>query len=370
MSTDNDQTAAWLNETLLLRDVDDGHDVASATPWWKMTGRQSKRGILMKVKYGSSRNDVWNEVTEILLYASVTGSHDSLPSPPGSSSPAPSGENVNPDPFGAAQQINVYALPLSSKIIEHATECTSRVTPPPEGAATQARFLPRPAIPTVTDGARQQKRQSLSSMFDDATHKRRKTKGRGGESVAQVMAGFDRPTSQQGPQPFERIESQDTPAVPMKSKAPRAGLKRANTVIGSEVNRPTSVSGYLAQGKRSSLHRVESAISPRESPTLSDSDAIIAQQNKSALTKVVMAGMRLYGLQQKKKPSKTISNVPPSVAELTITDDGADEYKLVYHQTFKAACFAFRKHLGEEVIGLEAMRDIVDRLLSIFCVDL
>ena len=236
-------------------------------------------------------------------------------------------------------------------------------------SAPQAYFLPYTHEPAQVTQQAPQKRQSISTLFEDATKKRRKLKRGGGESISQAMAGVDRPPSQHDL--WERQE-----ALQPQHKDPRTrSLSRISNITpatGPENARPTSRSAPLAHGKRSSLHRMESAISTRDSPTLSDVDGSYAQQNKAALTKVIMAAMRLHGLQQKKKPLSH-SQLPNPVTSLTdmnvVTNEADDEYKLVYHQTFKAAMFTFRKHLDGLLISQERMREIVDRLLTMFCSD-
>jgi hypothetical protein len=103
--------------------------------------------------------------------------------------------------------------------------------------------------------------------------------------------------------------------------------------------------------------------------------------NKNALSRLIMAGMRMYGLQQRKKPtastgSRAASETPSTNAPTASTcqpqpgqPKDEDQYKLVYHQTLKAASFALRAHMSRTAIGQDAMRDTVDRLLAIFCTD-
>lgn len=369
VSTDNDDTANWLSDSLLVQQVQENDGIRLEEPWWAHLERQSERGILLKVEKGVAEFGGWNEITEILLYASVKGDNASLPTPPTSSSPTPPGESVSED-HTREKEIKVYALPLSSNIINHAKHGAQNITPHPEGIPKQARFLP--LHPREHDEIRtiSQKRQSLSSLFNDATQKRRKLKGRGGESVAQAMASIDRPASQHSMLPAILNECQETSTLPVKAKVARTGLTRAATVSGSEFPRPSSRSGSLANGKRSSLHRVESAVSPRDSPTFSDADDSVAQQNKAALTKMVMAGMRLYGFQQKKKPGTASTIDPRAVAGASApSNDVEEEYKLVYHQTFKAVSFTFRKQMQTQVIAQDLMRDVVDRCLNLFCTD-
>ena len=88
-----------------------------------------------------------------------------------------------------------------------------------------------------------------------------------------------------------------------------------------------------------------------------------------------MAGMRLYGLQQRKRTSKSraVSEVPSQTANLDPPLNSAledvDEYKLVYHQTFKGCCFALREHFAKSTVNQAVMREVADKLLAIFCSD-
>lgn len=370
--TGNETTTRWLTEALLDCEDSKLYEDASREPWWSQLGRQSENGILLRVETKNEEKGGFPDViSEILLYAAVTKTDTALPIPPTSSSPAPLDDGIADalDPGG--KTVKVYALPLCSNIISRARLSTEALSPSLRDiqSAGQACFLPHTNDPVRVTQPVPQKRQSISTLFDDATRKRRKIKGRGGESVSQAMAGLDRPPSQHG------LPEKQEASLPQQNDLRRNSLSRASSMtssVGPEYPPPTSRSGPLANGKRSSLHRVESVISPRDSPTLLDADGSHGQQNKAALTKVIMAAMRLHGLQQKKRPASK-SQLPSQATlhtETSAATNGAeDEYKLVYHQTFKAATFTFRKYLNAQVIPQEAMRDAVDQLLIMFCTD-
>ncbi len=354
----------------------DGEEEALSQPWWTSLGKQSEQGILLKVDKGGGDCLRCRGITELLLYAAVKLEDGALPTPPASSSPAPDGESC---PEEMPKEVKVYALPLSSTIISEASNSMLVIPPSPEDTPnfTPACFLPDFRQQTQVTLKTQGKRQSLSSLFDDATQKRRKLKGRGGERVAQAMASLDRPASQHSILTETWHQSDRQSQVPGQGTMARQGLTRAATISsipGPEIDRPASRSRALANGKHTSLHRVESAISPLDSPTLSGTNDSYENQNKAALTKVTMAGMRLYGLQQKKKIGKGVASQGPSTVVASngaswAEREGDDEYKLVYHQTIKAATFAFRRQFFLQVIPQETMRDVVDRLLTLFCGD-
>ena len=333
---------------------------------------QSQNGILLKVGTGNEEEQgIRNVVTEMLLYAAVADIGGALPTPPAFSGPARPDEDLEDALIQSGTGIKVFALPLCSSVIGGVKNSIEICQPVPteSQSAGQACFLSYTHDPARVAEPAPQKRPSISTLFEDATQKRRKLKGHGGESISQTMAVIDRLPSQHGLR-----EKQET-AQPQQKDLRRRSLSRASSmtpVAGLENSRPASRSGPLANGKRSSLHRVESAISPRDSPMLSDAEGNFAQQNKAALTKVVMAAMRLHGLQQKKKlPTKPQlpHQMPLNSDTNVMADEAEDEYKLVYHQTFKAAVFTFRKHVNTLLISQETMRDIVDRLLTMFCTD-
>ena len=368
LSTGDEATAACLTGILLGDNVQDGQNEASGESWWNGLGKQSDRGILVKVDDEGTAINRPRKITEILLYAAVESNSPSLPTPPGSSSP----NDGHPSSGVQAKAVKVFALPLSSSVIDRIKNSVNVVTPSSEDLEqpSPAYFLPNGwDQPKAVQSARQ-KRPSLSSLFDDATQKRRKFKGRGGESVAQAMANIDRSVPSNGFSIESNCDSQDQFPTKTNDKARKALSRSASMTLGakSEQIRPTSQSGSFNSGRRSTLHRMESAISPRNSPVLSEPDDTYGNQNRAALAKIVMAGMRLYGLQQRKsRPGRSQVTEPSSHA--LSKADAEDEYKLVYHQTFKAAMFAFRNQFSAKLVPQETMRDVVDRFLDLFCTD-
>ena len=367
--TDNAATVDWLTKTLLRHGDLKPHCDSFGEPWWSYPSRQSDHGVLLGIESDVTGRDVGSHVTEVLIYAAATEMAKRMPTPPASSSPAPFSEDIPKHHVVEEPEVKVYAVPLCSNIIRQAENISGMCSPPLEDntLSHEARFLPHSLERHQGAHTGPQKRLKIASLFEDATQQRRMLKGRGGERISKAMSSIDRPPSQNGLPKVSHGEEREI--VPLqRSKEARGGLSRASSttsLASSEYPRPASRSGALANGKRSSLHRVESAISPRDSPTLSDLDSSLCQQNKIALTRVIMAGMRLHGLQQKKKTFKAQENREPA----TIAVEADDEYKVVYHQTLKAATFTFRKYLDNQVIPQEALRDVVDRLLAIFCTD-
>jgi hypothetical protein len=96
-----------------------------------------------------------------------------------------------------------------------------------------------------------------------------------------------------------------------------------------------------AYSKRSTLSRVS---------TLSHlpDELTVELRNKEALSKVVMAAMRMHGLQQRKRNRTGHNSSAPGIDESqqlgedTAADEAMkdDDFKLIYHQTFKGAALA------------------------------
>ena len=371
VSTTNEATTRWLNKALIDYEEPDLNGVASRQPWWTYPGMQSDNGILLKVEDGNEEeHGIQNVVTEILFFAAVAIISPELPTPP-ASSPAflagDSGDALNQD----TKIIKVLALPIHSNVIGPVNDSMKIGSPNSQDSpgARQACFLPYSDDQSRTTQLTTQKRQSISNLFEDASQKRRKLKRRGGESISQTMAGIDRLPSQHGMR-----EQQDAPQ-PQENDLRRKSLSQASNVMpvrGPEASQPPSRSGLLANGKRSSLHRAESVNLLDNSSMLPDANGSYEQQNRTAMTKVLLAAMRLHGIQQKKRPqsqSQPSNQVTLHTTKNQIANEIEDEYKLVYHQTFKAAMFTFRKHFNAYLISQETMRDVVDRLLVMFCTD-
>ncbi|KAL9128569.1 MAG: hypothetical protein Q9217_002768 [Psora testacea] len=369
VESDNVAAVDWFSDVLLSGNEDERSNGVVTESWWLGPTRQSECGILLKVEDGRRRGDDASKATEIVLYAAVETSESMSPTPAASSSPAFDPGASQPI-HSAENKIRLYALPLSSGFIQQAQQVSGLYSPPPE-LEGQAYFIPE-SIAKEDLGA---KRQKITSLLNDATRQRKQLKGRGGESVAQAMASIDRAASQ-------HLKPAPTHGAPLDQK-PDATLSRSKSFsrassmssLALDCDRPASRSVALAQGKRSSLHRVERVFSQHEGFKASESDDVFAERNKAALAKVVMSGMRLHGLQQKKKSGKDTSSsgLCRSASLLggndTTHQDSEDEYKLVYHQTYKAALFAIRAHCNIRLVSQETMRDIVDQLLDLFCTD-
>lgn len=123
-----------------------------------------------------------------------------------------------------------------------------------------------------------------------------------------------------------------------------------------------------------------------------DPDAVIAD-NKTLITRTVLTCMRLYGFHRADmrsasgkppggagaEPELDVSGTTPAPEALRaetpapgITSDD-DEFKVMYHATYKAAAFALRRYLKQapgvapSVLKKEKAMTCIDELLRLFC---
>ncbi|KAK1049293.1 hypothetical protein LTR74_017349 [Friedmanniomyces endolithicus] len=319
------------------------HDHQESPRWWQNATPNSPLGILadvdsspLGVRQGGSR------VTEILFYAS----RDALPAQSSQTSPVPS--------------FSVRALLLSSDLLAQATEPTPPSSPDEYNRETEGIFLPlpTPATAEIINEPPVRKRKSVNETFDDAAERRKNARRKGGEGVAAAAAVKTESS-------IPSLKYRRTVSI-SESQANPPGIRplsRSPSVVSS---RPTTAGA----AKHSSLSRVQSISGPSTEDSLED-------KNKAIISRVITAGMRLYGLTQSKKPRLRASSAAPFLAvEGCPEPDAADqrkdeEYKLIYHQVFKGTCFAYREHMPASSLQphTEALRGTVDGLLDIFCND-
>ena len=323
-------------------------------------------GILTRVEFGENIKPPFPQTTEIVFYLSQPiANAERFPEP----LPEPA------HPFRARfGEYCVHALPLSSELLKainyqaldpplstkDATGSSNRSNDEAQGQFLVPIFeAPKESLEHAL------KRKRAISLFEEATERRRKANRYGGESIAFFASKYSQQDSI--PQSGPSIESQSQ-------------KQNETTLLGSSngVGRPSI--GHLRSQSTgtSSVHRPSSRKESRL-PVITDGAVVslLEERNKETISRVVMAGMRLFGLspRSRKLESRRQSVVPESQSEQekegTSVPPEADTYKLVYHQTFKGAVFAFRKHMHHELLHLktERVREVVDQLLTIFCCD-
>lgn len=387
--TEDEETERWLENCLLsnFHDQDDADESLShiMSPWWFRAAQQSDLGILLEVRNEMSAFErPGDEITEFLIYATVSKFFDSasyLPSPPASSSPLRINGNDESSHAALTQKVRFRAVPLASTAHQGACvngPCISPATlqrydDNDDDDDDEAYFLP--TIPNTTSAAHDSphKRQRLLHLFEDATYQRKQLRRRGGESISKAMAGLDSPSLHLENQRGLKLE-ESNPLNTQKIKREKMLSRSSSTPSSTEIHSSWLNSKALKVGNdiQGALSGGEGVDSWEQTPTLPTKTNSFEDQNKSVLTRIIMAGMRIYGLQQRRKPIKLQADSELG-ADSTITDKsltrGDDEYKTVYHQTLKVATFTFRNQINKEVINQATMGDVVDQLLALFCTD-
>lgn len=378
MWTTSESTEEWFASILLSKPATTESFEAHPREWWTFARAQAPTGILVQVE-DDRANSKGPKITEILFYGTIaapTSASGALPTPP-SSSPDPT--HVSPDPE-LLPELRVHALPLSSDLLCRDSTTAALPASPALSAADplttiEPQFLP----PTYTSEQAPVSPKRKRDIFDEAELARKKARSKGGEGISATAA-----RAQESQHSFGRRSSIsiDTKVLPggSDSRPPSAhALARpisrthSRSPSISSDSRPLSRKGAPeCQTKRSTLSQVATVPLQPEEPTTES-------RNKEALSRVVMAAMRMHGFQQRKKHKSRRSSVAPGVqveeqlsAEAIAEETAKDEeYKLIYHQTYKSAVLAFRKHMSSKPLHSQPDRlgDVVERLLAIFCTD-
>ncbi len=311
--------------TILLRD--DTH-----AAWWQTARLNSTFGILTSVRSDVKRTSA-PAATEVLFFASR-----------------------------GTEGLSVHALPLSSHLLGHHLVPTPPASPTLHaedakeiaasflrlGCASESEVVNEPPV---------RKRKNATDVFDEAAERRKKARSKGGQGVAAAAASRSGPCV---PSLQHRRNTSNSQNVPVQSRP----LSRSSSVAS-----PRPATAAQPPQSRSSLSQMQNV-------DMSLKDASVEAKNKDVISRIVMAGMRLYGLSQQKgrkthDDASSASQRDLAVERDTDTDRGEEEYKYVYHQTFKGTCFAFRTTTtSQDLLPFTlAIRDTVDKLLAIFCND-
>jgi hypothetical protein len=361
VSTNDSTTQQYLERVLLACPQE--HEV-----WWNTIQSESPLGILVGVEVGDTTKNGGPRVTELLLVASKAHASfgQRLPTPP-ASSPFETGVDASDDPT-----LRILALAISSDLLVPA----NLPSPPLSPALGTCESIPAIFLPQNLGLASEtvhepptKKRRTVESSLDAAVTRRDAARRGGGGSVSAAAAVK--------PDISHRRTSSNA-NIPIQTRP----LSRSPSLVAS---RPGSVRGaHSLESKPSTLNRVQSLSGlPVEATPETTAEATTEIKNKDAIARVVMAGMRLYGLSQSKgktrnKQQRSGSASPALVAEDTATPDEIEaerkrdeEYKTVYHQVYKGVCFAFRAHMQTMLLQgyTDALREAAEKLLAMYCCD-
>lgn len=381
MWTTEEATQAWF-ESILLSNPPPGkttsHDVRQ---WWDLARSQSPIGILVQVQRGEEEDVHRPRVTEILFYGTIAASSTSeLPTPPSSS---PYVDNAHGE---VLPELRVHALPLSSDLLHTTVDIAGDAEP---------HFLP----PIHNSHVLLKSPKRNRDLFEEATIQYKKARGRGGRAVSAAAA---RVSESQNVYTHRKSSlSIDTKASSYPDSRPPSASDHLSRPTSRRISRSPSISSDTrplsrkglpeAHARRSNLSQVATVPIQPEEPTTES-------RNKDALVKVVMAAMRMHGLQQRKQNRSRRASAAGAEESQQLSEEAAaeeaakdDEYKLIYHQTYKGAALALvchtlpcphlrlktptnhvqRKHMSTVPLHAtpDKMRDIVEKLLTLFLSD-
>lgn len=399
-------TSQWLKAKLLRNMWLDDEDLE------KFQLLQCPVGLLINVDNSSQRatSAAKSIVSDLLIYGilSSKASFERLPTPPESSSP----DFHESTPF-VKRELRIYAAPLSDHLI----------------AKTHA--LPSP-LPTLNDvhtedaefveflhgsNSPNQKRKRVATLFEVAAQHHRRVRQKGGEAVSQLMANaLSQSQSSTQPQTLKiKRESEEPDILALERIASQRGRSlslgpnsNTSTPLESHTRHSRSNSNRgLAHSASSSSRRatpnpaLEASVRreaspglpfPEETPHLvsSPKDAeTIVSENKHLITRTILTCMRLYGYNRSTFRSVSTSKgiTAGGINSGQEETDGIramtpapgmeeDEFKTMYHATYRASTFALRKYLKETpvagetlppVLKKEKAMTLIDEFLKLFC---
>jgi hypothetical protein len=295
--TDNPDAESWFRDRLLRepKDPENGR----AEPWFDVSN-QSYAGILASVE-SNEVSLASPAIADILFFAVVepTSSDDS-----------------------EDRCLQVQAIPLACGL---------------ESLSSPNSAVPRTASLIGNGYSDSQGKSQSQDIFEAATEIRRRSKGRGGIEIAAAAAGLSQARLLVGHKKSKGVQSQIDTA---------AGSREAPQILAKPTV-PSPIEGIESQRlltRSSSLPSARTVDQPtfQASGPNSRDPASLEQQNKDAISRLVMAGMRLHGYQPRKRKSKPTGSMTVEETQSFASDD----HKLVYHQTYKAATFIFVSSLG------------------------
>ncbi|KAF7587394.1 hypothetical protein BBP40_007338 [Aspergillus hancockii] len=406
LHTTDIETSQWLKDRLL------------GTAWLEKENFDSFQavqcpvGLLVSVD-GTTRTKTKSAITDILVYGVVSSatSYERPPTPPVSSS-ASSDEPVS---RVVKQELRIYGTPISSSLISKTQALPSPQNPSGLfGNGKLAEFLPDIRSPSP-------KRKRVATLFESVAQHHKRVRQKGGEGVSQLMAH----SHSQPSQPLRIKRESEEPNLPILDR------------IVSQRSRSVSIGGNLHVGKPSELRTEQSRPSssrghPREfikrntpnpfiesslgkerelSPALPSSDGrfeassvpkdagSIILENKNTISRTILTCMRLYGFNRPTTRSGSSSKNPTNHDTVSSHSEGKDarmttaaaplttptssmdedEFKVMYHATYRASAFALRKYLKEAPVSEDSLKPLppllekgkamtyIDEFLRLFC---
>ncbi|KAJ9364720.1 hypothetical protein C8Q69DRAFT_74727 [Paecilomyces variotii] len=381
-------------------------------------------GILLQVQSSRRGTTVGHPISDILVYG-ILSNRAPLgrpPTPPVSSSP-----DVQEEEDGSGlvkRELRVYASPLSGSLISKAQALPSPPSSPENRSLGSnghfAEFIPDLRSPSP-------KRKRVATLFEVAAQHHKRVRQKGGEAVSQLMAHANsqsipplnpikikKEPDEIGNYALERISSQRARSLSLggslrasrpadnrlESQRPSTAKSHGrNTISRANTPNPFHDSSSL-RIEKSEVPSSQSNSDPLSGPK---DVATIISENKTLMTRTILTCMRLYGYHRSNSRSSTNKNHAATQADLdsfnaeerdtrtpapengpsTNSAGGSDEdeFRSMYHATYKAATFALRRYLREgdpttvesgtlpPILEKEKATNTIDGLLRLFCED-
>ncbi|CEL01622.1 hypothetical protein ASPCAL01202 [Aspergillus calidoustus] len=406
LHTNDPRTSRWLKHKLLANIWLEDEDLD------RFQTIQCPVGFLVSLDGAIRPRSTGPTATDLLVYGilSTTTLYERPPTPPVSSSPALE------DPLYsiARQELRIYATPISGTLIARAAALPCQDDAGALAGHEQfAHFLPDLHSPSP-------KRKRVASLFESVAQHHKRVRHKGGEAVSQLMAQ----SLSQSPQQLQNLKvkrESEEPSLPILSKV--ASHQSRSLLISSNLNpnkildartehpRPSSNRGHAREfaSKKCTPAPARlmetstqggSVFSPaplsseghEASTKPKDADTILSD-NKNTITRTILTCMRLYGYNRSTRPLS--SHNPPSHTDVdtpggevkegdnaalhSSSNTDEDEFKAMYHATYRASTFALRKYLKEPAMSADGSRSIppalekakamtyIDGFLKLFC---
>lgn len=367
-------------------------------------------------------------MSDLLIYGILSSIHDDSrtrpPSPPDSSSLV--GENCTYEQSSKIRrELRIYAAPLATSYAQKVQDIPS----PPSSAAgddtasgnskdeTFANFLPdlrspspkRKRILSLFEGAAEHHRRVRqremgpqlssmkikketdelgSSMMGQMDLRRARSLSLGGGQLSKLSesagVGEKRPGSSKG-----LINRRDS-----KSRLNLSQVPSGNETTRSQSVVPSPTVDFVKPAPPNDAPESQLSSSPTDGETL-------VTKNKDLITRTILTCMRLYGYNRKANRSKSVAigirepshepeayqrenSMMPEYASIPVGEEAKqsnsvaeeDDFKAMYHATYRAATFALRHYLKmvtaetlPQALSKDTATNVIDGILKLFCDD-
>ncbi|PCG98173.1 Hypothetical protein PENO1_059520 [Penicillium occitanis (nom. inval.)] len=399
-----EETSEWLKSRLLggiWLDEDDG------AIFERFATIQCPVGLLVGVTSSQTYTSAANNVSDLLVYGILSSSPDESrirpPSPPDSSSR----ENSSYDQsLKIRRELRIYAAPLATSFAQKVQDIPS----PPSSVTgddttsgnskdeTFANFLPDLRSPSP-------KRKRILSLFEGAAQHHRRVRQREMKPQLSSMK-IKKETDELGGPIMGQMDLRRARSLSLGGSQ----LSKISEIAGVGEKRPGSSKGMLNRRdskSRLNLSQVSSNIETTRSQSVVPSPTIdfvkpaplndapepqsssptdgetLLTRNKDLITRTILTfGMR----EPSHEPDayQRENSMMPEYAGITVGEEAKqsssaleeDDFKAMYHATYRAATFALRHYLKmaaaetlPPVLSKDTATNVIDGILKLFCDD-